>query len=68
MLLAFLTVRLRCQCGTGAFVGEFWELSAIIEDSHGRQLYRSSEIAGWCHVTGEREHRRRRSLHAVRAA
>jgi len=33
MLLAFLTVRPRCQCGTGAFVGEFWELSAIIEDS-----------------------------------
>jgi hypothetical protein len=51
MLLAFLTVRSRCRCGTGAFVDEFWELSAIIEGSYRRQLYRSSEGAGWCHVT-----------------
>jgi hypothetical protein len=35
-----------------AFVDELWELSAIIEGSYRRQPYRSSESAGWCHVTG----------------
>ena len=45
-------VQPRCRCRTGAFVDKLREPSAIIEGSYRRQPYRSSESAGWCHVTG----------------